>query len=402
MTLFSHHLWCLFFVAGFGLAAQAQPIDDLDAVFREFRSQLDEIHKRLAEHEAKANPIYADMGRLEKAKQKAWSDFRAAPMLLAEIVEEAAERHRRTLRDIRRLSPEYRQTRDKHLLIYDDINLEKRKLLRHLNPLSRDGREAKKIEHLKKVVADYERRIDLLELKSWIAMLLLVDGNPNGAIAHLDDVKQRMEDKTWFVIFNAKNIAQPPPYPHVICDSYLLYMRAMVFLDRKKEAAAVGNALDNFPNLRKNWPWIDDVINTSKASVAAIGRNWRPAVAALQKVNNDQPQQHGLGRPIEKGGHYSAWMDAEAVWLMAAGLPMEEEKVDGLIQRAFGVYGEDSCWPALRAKAALSAAKGEWEEAIKYLDRAQEVLPGVLWEELQSQRNDYQRQVLFVLPEPEP
>lgn len=402
MTSFLNHLWCWVLVAGLGLTAQAQPINDLDAAFTDFRARLDEIHKQLTAHEVEAKPIYGAMDQANRDKNAAWQDFRAAPMLFPEIGERALERHGQALKRINFLDPKYRQALNKHLHIYDEINHEKRKLLRHLRPLSRDGREAKKIEHLKTVIADYERRIDLIELKAWIAMLLLVDGNPNGAKAHLDDVKQRMEDKTWFVIFTAKNIAQPPPYPHVICDSYLLYLRAMVFLDRKKEAAAVGNALDDFPNLRKNWPWIDDVINTSKASVAAIGRNWRPAVAALQKVNDEQAQQHGLGQPVEKGGHYSAWMDAEVAWLMAAGLPMEREKVDGLVQKAFGVYGEDSCWPALRAKAALSAAEGEWEEAEKYLDRAQHVIPGVLWEELQSQRNDYQRKVPFFLPESEP
>jgi tetratricopeptide (TPR) repeat protein len=94
---------------------------------------------------------------------------------------------------------------------------------------------------------------------------------------------------------------------------------------------------------------------------------------------------------LETGGQHPGVM-ADFAWLLAAA-PVESirdpQRASEAVTEAM-TSQQGPQWLAWRAKAALLAGQGRWDDAINALDRAANQAPLVLADELERQRKQYE------------
>ena len=274
--------------------------------------------------------------------------------------------------ELARLQPEYKAAFDEEKAAIDAAVINTASLATAFHPIAgRDGLEQDKRESLAAIKADSP---ETWETDVWVAMLDLLDGDLDAAQDILNANFAKMQDAAPLVL--QRNSLRPIPPPFT-CETAHLYISAL-------RLANQGSTLNKFVNKWGKFPPPDDkyhlVILKSTAARSICHGKWRQAMQSYRKAVK-------MVQPDEVGGRTYG----EAALLFAACPEQGERNMEVAMdyaEKAIGICG-DSCWEAYRAKAAVHAAKGEWDEASECLDVAGRSIPLVLAEDLKAQRLAY-------------
>jgi len=260
-----------------------------------------------------------------------------------------------------------------------------RELLKSIAPLARDGYESDKRDELNRLMG-----IDAKywEPKVWTAMLWIQDGEADKASATLRDVHADMEDTSFLV---KKRLRIRPEAPPFLYETAHIYIRSLQILRNKKAISTFITKWDKKPYPDNDYYYI---ILLAKASRSMLLGNWAEARANCRKAVNVAD--------LNEQGELVGWVYGDAAWVMSASLDADERDAvaaKDCVEKSLAICG-DSCWVALRAKAAIHAAAGEWDEALECLEKAGDSSPLILADDLEAQRTAYNEKRIFVMPQP--
>ena len=256
-------------------------------------------------------------------------------------------------------------------------------LLNAMSPIAgRDGQESHKRDELSRIT---DAAPDLWEANVWIAMLWILEGDSDMASTALSAVRKSMEDKRFLT---TRRISLRPEQPPFLCATAQLYIRSLRLLGNT-------NALNAFLQKWDEQPYPDDGFRLTmllcKAARSMCLSKWPEATAGYRQAVR-------IAKDDDEGG----WIYGEAAWLMAASpeaKDLDMEAATSYAEKALTLCG-NSCWVAWRAKAAVCAAEGEWNEAAKCLDEAAQSIPLILAEDLKAQRLAYNGKQTFSITMP--
>jgi hypothetical protein len=346
----------------------------VDSFLAKHQESITQYHNVMQENE----PLFADWDRLHRPGAKV-DFFKIDDWNLGNPGRELpAIRLRSAIEDAR---PRVRDAVKAENKVIDDLGSVAHKLYSDISPLARDGYEDDKREQLSRIS---QACPDLWELRVWEAMLWILDGQVDKANVSLSAISQRMEDSSFLT---AKRRVRPVP-PPFLYETAHMYVRALRMLQQNE-------SLNTFILKWDKPPYPDDAYRQTmllgKAARSMCLSKWPEATVGYRQAVR-------MAKDNDAGG----WIYGEAAWLMAASPEAKDrdmEAATSYAEKALTLCG-NSCWVAWRAKAAVCAAEGEWDEAAKCLDEAAQSIPLILAEDLKAQRLAYNGKQTFSITMP--